>query len=260
MCYRIINTMESINAFLTHQGLNEKDRQVYFDIHRHGPSFVSSIALRTGIDRTTVYAVIKRLLRRGILAQTKIKDIKAYLAVSPEVFADKIEFQIESLKKSHQDAKIFAQSMSKIQKHSFKKPNVTIFEGAESVRSLYEQTLERNEIQKCFLTIRQIPDSIKNFLTDTFIREKIKKEVRSKVLLKDGPHARKYQALDRRSNRETRLVKDLPVDLSSEIIVFGRNKIAIIDFNDNIYGLLIESRNLNRTLSAIFDLVWQISA
>ena len=49
-----------LTSFLENQGLNSKDIEIYLDIYKHGQSFASSVSHRTGIDRTTVYSVIKR--------------------------------------------------------------------------------------------------------------------------------------------------------------------------------------------------------
>lgn len=250
--------MEKINSFLERQGFNEKDKKVYLDIYRHGASFASSVAVRTNIDRTTVYAVLKRLIRKGFVVQTKINKVRAYVVVSPEIFGDKINSQIETLEKHRSDAVEFAKSLSKLEKSSYMRPGVTIYEGAESVKNLYEQTLIKKSQQKCFLTIRKIPTPLKDFLARHFINEKIKKKVFSKVIIKDGKAARLYKRLDSMSNRETKLVSSLPIDMQAEIILFDENKIAIIDFNENLYGLLIESPSVFKSLESVFDMIWEV--
>ncbi len=247
-----------VENFLRNNGFNEKDVQIYLDIFRHQQSYASSISSRTGVDRTTVYSVIKRLLKQGVIVQTKVNDVAAYMPVSAEVFVDKVDRMIDDFKAQRKAASLFASEMSKFSKSSFLKPKIRIFEGDDAVINLYEQTLESGGTQKSFLTIKSIPQSLRHFLKDQFIKSKKKKGVFSKVLLADSKRSSKYQDLDGVSNRHTKLVKDHPFDLHSEIILFAEKEVAIIDFHKQIYGIVIESETLYKTIEALFDFIWKV--
>lgn len=246
----------NIQQFLENQGFNQKDSAVYLDIYRHGQSFASSIAARTGIDRTTTYSAIKRLLKTGVIVQTRVNSVSAYTAVSPEIFLDKIDLEMDEMVARRKAAALFVSEIKKIRQHSYSKPKIRIFEGEDAIINLYEETLGRGGEQKSFLTIQEIPAGLRDFLRHSFIKSKLRKKVFSKVLLADSPQAKRYQSLDSRSNRETRLIKNNPFDLQSEIILFGSSEVAIIDFNKNIFGLVIDSKTLYKTMSSIFDCLW----
>lgn len=250
-------TQEVISHFLQAQGLNKKDIEVYLDLHKHGQSFASTVSTRTGIDRTTVYSVLKRLLKSGTVVQTKMNTFRAYVAVSPEIFMDKIDRSIEDLTIRKKSAQLFLEEMSKIKKQSFIKPKIRIYEGDESIMGLYEHTLERPGLQKSFLTIKRIPDSLKEYLKKQYIQKKLKKQVHSKVLIANTKFSAKYKSLDHRSNRETKIVTSHPFDLHSEVIMFNDNEVAMIDFNKQLYGIVIESATLYKTIETLFDFIWQ---
>ena len=92
----LINTMNTIiTSFLQNYGLNSTDTKIYLDIYTYGRSYASSISLRTKIDRTTVYSSLKRLIQKGIVVQTKSKDIRSYIALTPNVFIDKLDNEID---------------------------------------------------------------------------------------------------------------------------------------------------------------------
>ncbi len=246
----------AIIQFLTAQGLNEKDIEVYIDIYQHSQSYASSIALRSGIDRTTVYSVIRRLLKLGVIAQTKTNDIKAYLALSPEIFLDKIDRSIEDLSARKKSTALFVEEMMKIKKQQFEKPKIQIYEGDEAIMGLYQYTLSHPGVQKSFLTIKRIPQSLSDFLKKEYIKAKIKKHVHSRVLIARTPFATKYKSLDAKSNRATKIVTKHPFDLHSEVIMFNKNEVAIIDFHKQIYGIIIKSETLYKTTEALFDYIW----
>lgn len=248
---------QSIEQFLISQGLHTKDIEVYLDMCKHSQSYASSIATRTGIDRTTVYSVIKRLLKLGIITQTKLNGIRAYLALSPEIFLDKIDRNIDELTAQKKTTQNFIDEMAKIKKqHTYIKPKIQIFEGDEAIMSLYQYTLSIPGTQKSFLTIKRIPQSLGDFLKNQYIKMKIKHRVHSRVLIANTNFAPKYKSLDARSNRTTKIVTKHPFDLHSEVIMFNTNEVAIIDFHKQIYGIIIKSDTLYKTTEALFDYIW----
>lgn len=247
---------DPIRVFLSAQGLNKTDIAVYLDIYKYGQSYASSVATRTGIDRTTVYSALKRLLKRSIIIQTKMKDTLAYMAVSPNVFVDKLDRRLEDLALEKRQAGLFVQEMLRVQRRTFLKPRTKIYEGVESVINLFMQTIQNEGEQKSFLSLQKIPDTLKDFLRKKYIELKVKNNVTSQVLVADGPKAANYQALDARSNRKTKIIKKHPFDVHSEIILFNKNEVALIDFHDNVYGVLIESETLFKSMEALFDYIW----
>ncbi|MBI5754267.1 hypothetical protein HZA40_03955 [Candidatus Peregrinibacteria bacterium] len=246
-----------IQSFLRNNNFNKKDEQIYLDIFQHGQSFASSVALRTGIDRTTVYSALKRLLKKGVIAQTQMNDVKAYMAVSPEIFIDNVERKIHELESEKKMAGLFVQEMAKMQKSAFLQPKIRIFEGDEAIINLYSQTLKKGGLQKSFLTLDSFPASLRPFLTKQFIEFKKRQKVFSRVLVAEGKKSERYKALDHVSNRETRIVKGHPFQLYAEIILFGGTQVAIIDFHQQIYGMAINSATFYKTVETLFDFVWQ---
>ncbi len=247
-----------VENFLEEQGFNEKDREIYLDLHRHGQSFASTIALRTGIDRTTVYSVLRRLVVRGIVLQTDVNDVRAYLPVAPEVFVDKVEREMDELKAKKKMAQLFVAELEGMQGSSFVKSKVKIYDGVEGIINLYEQTLVKGSTQKAFINLKNVPEEVMKFLKGRFIKEKVRKKVKSFVIVGKSRFSERYQKLDRKSNRETRIVERMPFDLHSEIVLFGGREVAIIDFHQQIYGMVIESETFYRTVEALFDYVWKV--
>ncbi len=248
-----------VATFLKNQGLNEKDIDIYLDIFQHGQSFASSIGLRTKIDRTTVYSVLKRLLKRGLIVQSVLNDVAVYIAVSPDVFVRNIDSDVEELLARKNVAQAFVMEMGKLSHRSFVKPKTRVYEGDRAIINLYEETLVKPGEQKAFINLRSISPAVKEFLKGKFIRSKVERGVFSKVLVADGQHSEKYKSLDKSSNRETKIVGNFPFDLQSEIILFDKQNVAVIDFNKPIYGVVFESKSFYKTMEVIFDLIWKVA-
>lgn len=245
-----------IETYLKNQGFNDNDWRIYLDIYRHGRSFASSVAVRTGIDRTTVYSSLKRLLKKGVIAQTKVNDIYAYVPVSPEIFIEEVEGRIADLKAEKSMAQLFVEELKTLQKSSLLKPRIKIFEGPQAIVSLFEETLQVPGEQKAFITICNLPPIVKNFFKHKYTQSKRKKNVFSRVIVKKSSFSDKYKSMDKQSNRETRIVEDHPFDLHAEIVLFDQSKVAIVDFHEQMYGLLVDSQTLYKSVEAMFDYIW----
>ncbi len=249
-----------IQSFLENQGFNSKDVSVYLDVFRHGQSFASSIALRTGIDRTTVYSVLKRLVKKGVVVEARINDVSSYMPVSPEIFMQEIDHKVEDLLAKKKMAALFAEQMKGLSQVSFEKPDIKIYEGVEAVIKLYERTLVKDSVQKVFTSLKALPDGMKDFLKKRFIDLKVKRGVLSKVIVSDSNFAAKYRRLDASSNRKTVIVKKQPFDMHAEVILYGKREVAIVDFHKQIYGIVIESETLRKSMETMFDYIWSMES
>ncbi len=246
-----------ISGFLSSYGLNEKDIAVYLNIYKYGSSIASAVSLRTSIDRTTVYSVIKRLVKRGLIVQTKNKNVLCYAPVAPQVFMDKLEKEIDEMAARKKSASMFVEEMNKISRISTIKPRTRIYEGREAIESLYRATLDTKVSQKSFVSVQRIPSELQHFLKYDFINLKKRRGVQSRVLIPVSSFAQKYKALDETSNRTTKIIKNHPFELHSEIILFNEKGIAIVDFQEHSMGIIIESATLYKSIEALFDYIWQ---
>lgn len=245
-----------VKAYLEGQGYNQNEIKVYIDLVAHGQSYASTVAVRTKLDRTTVYSILKKLSSQGIIVQTHIEGVNAYIALSPDVFLNKLDYKIESLQAERRLTSDFIEQISQIQQTKFDYPKIQIYEGEEAIISLYEGSLKDSDQQKAFLTLKNIPQKLKNYLQSSYIQQKITKNVQSQVLVADSSVARKYKEKDLTSNRETKLITKYPFELHSELILFQQSKIAIIDFHKAPYGIVVQSSTLYKTMLTIFDCLW----
>lgn len=248
-----------ITTFLQDQGFNENDIAVYLDVHKYGQSFASTVSARTKIDRTTVYSTINRLLNSGYLVQTVVNGVKAFIPVSPEVFIQSINTEIDDLIAQKEMAALFASEMKKIVADNSIKPQIRIFEGEDAIVNLYAESVDKAGVQKAFINLTHLPKGVEKFLKGAFIEKKLKKGVFSKVLVAENKYCKRYKELDKTSNRETTIIKSHAFALYAEILLFNKTEVAIIDFNEQIYGIVINSPTLYKTIESLFDLTWETS-
>lgn len=78
-------------AFL---GLNEREVRVFTTLCTFGRSNMTTLAARAGLPRTTVDAIVRRMVRQGIVHQIRVKGHVEY-----EVIVDEISDSLDSLKR-----------------------------------------------------------------------------------------------------------------------------------------------------------------
>ncbi len=235
--------------------LNEKDARIYLDILRFGSSAASSVATRTQIDRTTVYAAFKRLIRRGLVSQTKLDGTTYFDALDPDALEVSIQREIQENQAKLTVLKTILPDLAALKNEQSVRPAVQIFEGVEGVVALYELMLKQNKDLSAFLTVEHLPKELKTYLTDTYIKRKIKRGVHSRVLVSDSKRAAPYKDLDPKGNRVTKIVPSGYLPFETEIII-GLEGVAVIDLRGQFFGVFIKSPSIRNTLFAIFELVW----
>lgn len=238
--------------------LNRKDIVIYLDLLKFGPSAVSTIAARTNIERTTAHAVIKRLIQKGYVSRTSKDKTGFFAALDPEIFEEKAQRDFEQKRSDLRMVQFVIPQLQSIKSEKTNRPVIQIFEGPESVISLYELLLRTNKKQDAFLTVEKIPRALKKYLTQDYIKHKIIQNVQSRVLVENSRRARIYKQLDQKANRHTKLVPKGQFPFETEIIVGDNREIAIIDFSREIIGVLIRSTSIRNTLLSIFNLLWDI--
>lgn len=237
-------------------GLNDKDIEIYRDLFQFGPSAASTIAARTRIDRTTVYAVLKRLINKGVIVKTIKNETSIFVALKPNVFEQQLRNDIAIQEKKLNSLQDLIPQLLSFQQESGSRPTIQIFEGPSSITSLYEQLLHSSKKQDAFLTIEKLPSTLKNYLIKDYIEQKLRLKVKSRVLVEDSQRAQQYKLLDQKANRQTKLLPKGDFPFETEIIIGENDEVAIIDFRQELIGVFIKSSSIRKTLKRIFDLLW----
>lgn len=250
------NTIKSLQSSLKELGFQNNEIKVYLDILQCENAYVSSISLRTGIERTTVYSVLKRLLERNVIAQTQINGVAAYTTMPFSYFLDTVQTKMQELEKQKNKIQGMVNTLELLQMKQLQDTQIRMYQGMVAIKNLYAETLVENSEQMAFLTLTHMSHQMKEYLSGEFMELKKKRNVFSRVLVADSLRSRKYQQLDGVSGRETRIVSEMPFDLFSEIILFQGGRVAIIDFHSEVHGLVIQSETFYKTMKTLFDCIW----
>ena len=239
---------------LSELGLKKNEAQVYlaclrkpYGIHVH------EIADLTDVKRSSIDVILQRLRERGFVIRFKEGQRWLYRAETPEKIAFSFEEKIADFKSF---APYLSQAMS-----SGPVPNVRFYEGISGVSKVYDDILLATSSEgstKGVLTISSGKDLLKLLPGHhkQFIRKRINRQIRVRLLAPDNSLTRKLFASEESSLRHTRYFNEQAHPFKVEVNIYA-NKIALVNFSDpGIMATVIENNEIAASFRSIFELLW----
>lgn len=242
---------------LKHAGLTKNEARVYLALLKLGTTTTKAIIERTALHRQVVYDALEFLIEKGLVSFVVEANRKHFKASEPKQFLNYFEKKQQEIEKQKQEfSKILKDIESLKEKHE-ETQEATIFRGNKGIKSLMDDMLESKEI----LTIGASDigaEAFKyhmQFNLPRFHILRAKKKINCKILLSEEMKARAMQ-LDKMSHTEARV---LPKEFTSNssINIYG-NKISIIMWGSQPFGVLIRSREIAEAQRKHFEILWKI--
>ncbi len=241
--------MSKIN--LTPFGLNEKENVVYLALLELGEASISAIVNKSGVKRTTVYAVLRSLHECGLVSFFTKHKRTLYLAEDPrtlrKILSDK-ERKLEAVMPE-------LLSLTNALTH---KPVIRFFEGIKGIEQVYEDTLRFPDQEMVAWVTDEALKSLDNDFLYGYLPRRVAQKIWVRVLAPESPLIKNYVADDKKWLRQTRTVSKEHFPFGVEIDLYGRRNIAIMSFREQ-FGIVIESEEIYRTLRSIFEMGWRLA-
>lgn len=231
-------------------GFDEKETAVYLALLELGEVSVSALVEKSNIKRTTVYASIEILEKRGLVGRTKHKKRTLYFAEDPRLLSDQLDEKKEKLNS------VLPQLLA-LSGRFTRKPKIQYYEGREGIERAYKETLSfPNQELVGWVSNRAISAFDSEFLYKEYLPRRLEKKIWVRAIAPDTTEMRKYQLEDQMSLRDTRLTSAETFPFDVEISLYGKRNISIMSFEEK-FGMIIESEKLHHTLKSIFEMNWQ---
>jgi sugar-specific transcriptional regulator TrmB len=121
-------------------GFSEKEALVYKTILEYGKILPTTVSGLTGINRTTVYAISKELVKKGLIAEDLAGRSTYLTALPPERLLSMVLREENEIKAKRQVAKDAAEGLSAIiSKEKYSVPKIRFVEEESIEHFLYEQ-------------------------------------------------------------------------------------------------------------------------
>lgn len=244
-----------LNDILQQHWLSKPESKAYLATLELWTAPVSKIARKMGDSRESVYYILENLEKKGFIKSVVMNKVTNYMAISPEELLTIQKRKIEWL--------IWAMpELMALWNWSESKPKVSLFEWAEWLKFLYQDTIKKewSEI-KAFLWHTNTDKYLQKYLNSIHIKDRISNKVNAKILMPIWMKKDKwYEPNDNKKSEnltEIKYIENEKFNFFNEIDLYDENKIWIILYGTNeMFWLLIENKSIYDMLVALFDLLW----
>lgn len=235
--------------FLIKLGFSDKESIVYIKLLELKAATPNEIANEINFPRPTVYDLINKMHKKGFVTEIERNGKKYFTPVNPTIIFEKAKNEISSLKSA-------LPLLLNLTKQTLKQPRIRFFEGLESFKEIFEDTLsEKNYTLYSFVDPSKVPENFLPFLA-RYLKKRIKNNIFAKVICPFSLKAKWYKSLDEGGLKETRYLNKPWFELFTEFQIYN-NKISITDYGVNKIGLIIEDMDIAYSMKNIFIALWE---
>lgn len=231
-------------------GLNEKEAKIYLASLELGLTSVQNIAKKAQIKRSTVYELMENLLKQNLITIVPKGKKRYFLAAEPTHLTQVIAHKQKTLNQ-------ILPELEALSKVSPIKPKIRFYEGEEGIKSVYADTIKEGKDLLAFVSVATAYESpLINYLNEQYIKQRTAKKIMAKVIAPDSSLALSYKKRDKVEYRQTKLIAEKDYPFSIEINIYG-NKVAFMSFKSNeLMGVILESKEIAKTMSLIHKFFW----
>lgn len=233
-------------------GLETRDIRVYEALYQMENASLRTIAEKTGMNRGTVYEVIKKLSELGLVTFTQKGERRHYNAADPELLQALIRERRDQLHQLELPTAEYIRRL-KVTRNGESSYFAHFYEGDEGIASILRdvlQTVANSEKKEyCVVSSRTLSAFLYNNFV-TFTRQRIKMGIFARVVADGSPD--KQAPLS-----ERRLLRTNGYALSGYMLLYG-DKTALISLDEanRLSGIVIDDKGITTMQRTIFEQLW----
>ncbi len=245
-------------------GFTDKEALIYVSLLELGGAFPSRIAEYAGLNRSTTYKILLNLSIRGLINEIEKKNKIYYQIENPEKVLRYSQSKIRHAEDSAEEINKILPDIQGLFGSSQNRPKITYFDNVEGILSIYTDMITNQKTYEmlAFSTAGELIDFTPEKFFANFVKTKEKLGITTRGIVPDTEKDRKFNEIifknvDRKFWPEIRYISKEKFPSSSEITVYGTNKVSIINFAKNkLAGIIIEDQSIHDMLKTIFELSW----
>lgn len=235
---------------LTELGLSENEARVYLASLSLGPSTILAMAKTAELKRTTVYSVIERLQRDGLISIEVQGFKKRFAAENPSKLEKLLELR-------HEKFKDVLPQLSAIYSLKSGQSFIKYYEGVAGVKSVYDDLLKELRVGDTYLVISN-QESFINLDRDYFARHietRAGLNLEARALFQNSSTAQHYKDIE---DRTRLLVRFLPegTKLTANLVILDK-KVVITQLVPPIMAIVIENKSIVAMHHEQFEIIWK---
>lgn len=254
-----------IRDALTDLGCSDKEIKFFITNYRSGALTINEIAKIAKIERSTAYLIAQSLISKGLIIEDLKQYKKSLVTIEPKTLLRMLSSKQRQIGRHELTLKENLGALESLYLTSEYRPTVRTYDGNNGLLSVWRDILSISQrdvphgtSQEVLLWTNQETES--NFFTRSyhhlFIKERLKKNIFVRVLAVNNLKGQELVKSDRQSLRKTKLLLK-GINFSAETYIYG-DKVAILDYNKDIIGVIIKSDQIAESQRSIFEMNWKM--
>jgi hypothetical protein len=199
----------------------------------------------------------EQLTEKDLLTQDHRAYNKLYTAAAPQTLIRLLEAKKRRLGRLSVDMKDNIATLENLYSAPESLPAVTTYHGASGLVSIWKSILSASDEILLWTNQATEPRIFASDQHQQFIDERIKRQLPIRVLAVDNREGRTLLPGDTGSLRQTRLLPP-ETTFSAETYLYD-DKVAILDYQSGLFGLIVTSRFIHEAQQSVFEMAWELS-
>ena len=245
--------MEGINI-LEEFGLTEKEAKLYLALLELGQSTSSDLIKKLDYYSKTVYELLEKLMKKGLVSYVIKSNIKYFEAVNPEKFLDILKEEENNIKEMENKIKEILPELKKLREINKEKQEANIYSGKKGMKSVFEDALKKNNEILVFGGGGKSKELGSYYKLWNKLRAKNK--IKLRLLWNEDLRNKKDEIKDLKLVE----LKFLPKEFENPApAMIYKDKVAITIWSEEPIATLIKSKEINKSFRNYFELLWKIA-
>ncbi|MHB1163560.1 MAG: TrmB family transcriptional regulator [Minisyncoccota bacterium] len=235
-------------------GLPEKDAQVYLALLSLDGATAQLASKETDINRSSMYVVLERLVKRGLVSIATTHGIRKYVAAPPERLLQLAKEQAEKHEMLSKSLRTMLPTLSSKHRGAHYRPKVTVLEGRQGLVDGFEDSLSlKKGPMRVISSGPEIFRTLPEYLS-TYVQKRMEKGVGMVGIHPAEPHSMKaFKSMPVSKSLDKHLF--IPEDKYRFPADFGiYDDKTVFMSHTFLFTAFIESQQIAELMRTIFDL------
>ncbi|MBS3136584.1 hypothetical protein J4401_06550 [Candidatus Woesearchaeota archaeon] len=229
-------------------GLTGNEAKVYLHLLENGSLSITEITDKVPIHRVNTYDLLRRLLEKGLVSFRIEGKKKYYSATSPE-------YLLKTLEEKENMLREILPRLQEKQKSGMERHSVNVFQGKKGIKAILEDMLKQKGVISVYGAQGNFAVTLPLYYQQ-FNRRRTIEKIKMKII--HSEIIREWRRKNPIAFADVRFISRF-YDSPSTTFIYG-NKIAIVMWTVPPIGIMISSKEISRSYSNFFDILWGISS
>jgi sugar-specific transcriptional regulator TrmB len=243
-------------AVLKEIGLSKNESKVYLALLKLGSETVLEISKKSNVHRANVYDVLGKLIEKGLVSYVVKKGKRLYQATEPDKLLDMLRESKEEIERKEQMVNTILPRLAAIKPLFGKKSQVTILEGIEGIKTIFEQKIKDKVINYVIGAYTE-PYILESYL-QRWHHRRVKAKILDKMLFKHNEKKRAKE-LNKLPYTECKYLPKQAFASPVAINIWGDKVALVIGLEEEPLAILIENESIAKDFLEYFNLLWGMS-